>query len=487
MESWALRRVNANQCLIHSCIARFQHNTPNLDFIDDARRFRYFANEMGDHDTSSLLFSSFKETLGPQYKDWATSRFAPRRYCPACFREDDTPYLRLYWRLVFGIVCFKHKLLLEQSCKTCGAQLKPVLGNPHFDIGICAKCGRPLLDTPRRQVAEDSDGYVAIRTMVDIAFGRVSSSDIDWSGTPQDFLATMRFLSLFIATVEGFPKRIHSSGLFEYQSEPWAEFKLAAAAWSLILHPSSLEEMIRRHQRLFTQQTYNSRPEFLQKFRFGRGPCPRLDLAPALNAADELANKGLYVTLKRVTTAIGLHYHTLMTSKNHYELGLHVEILQARYKERRRSNIIETIGMAQVCRRLTFSWLTKTLRENSGKTKFNPSTDVLESIFAKDPALRGLLQEAMQRTRAYYSAFTCKNQSCPEYHSASGHIVSRWIRGNYELDPVRTVQLRCTICNTHSTVDTSRAPLQHDYPSWDSDEPRHASEGNQGSCLPRQN
>ncbi|HNR14108.1 MAG TPA: TniQ family protein, partial [Thermodesulfobacteriota bacterium] len=58
------------------------------------------------------------------------------RYCPACLDEDDTPYLRLRWRLAYEVVCERHRCLLLDRCPGC---------RRHIDFSGLLKRKRPTI------------------------------------------------------------------------------------------------------------------------------------------------------------------------------------------------------------------------------------------------------------------------------------------------------------------------------------------------------
>lgn len=79
------------------------------------------------------------------------------RWCPACFSEDATPYLRWEWRLSGITHCSKHHQRLQERCNWCSMPLclnRSLLvdagrSNGVADLGTCAGCGMPLFDADR--------------------------------------------------------------------------------------------------------------------------------------------------------------------------------------------------------------------------------------------------------------------------------------------------------------------------------------------------
>ena len=84
------------------------------------------------------------------------------RYCPLCFKEDTSPYLRKKWRLSFSTACLKHRCFLLDRCPRCGNAVthyrRPVIG----DFPNCDLCGFPLREAEVEGIVQDSYGLTAI-------------------------------------------------------------------------------------------------------------------------------------------------------------------------------------------------------------------------------------------------------------------------------------------------------------------------------------
>ncbi|MFX5680518.1 TniQ family protein, partial [Acinetobacter baumannii] len=55
-------------------------------------------------------------------------------FCPECFKTDQTPYFRTYWRLAFYTICPKHHMILNDHCAECD---EPVIGSFYGHTGWC--------------------------------------------------------------------------------------------------------------------------------------------------------------------------------------------------------------------------------------------------------------------------------------------------------------------------------------------------------------
>jgi len=83
-------------------------------------------------------------------------------FCPMCLAEDETPYLRMHWRIGFQSTCLRHGIILHDRCHICSAKILPwrqrSMFNPlevAFDgkISRCWKCEVDLRSAPRMRAA----------------------------------------------------------------------------------------------------------------------------------------------------------------------------------------------------------------------------------------------------------------------------------------------------------------------------------------------
>lgn len=78
----------------------------------------------------SVVFERFNETCNTRFVMplsifHRTRRAYGQQFCPHCFAEDKTPYLRRRWRLALVMVCARHGVLLQDRCGHCGNPLAP--------------------------------------------------------------------------------------------------------------------------------------------------------------------------------------------------------------------------------------------------------------------------------------------------------------------------------------------------------------------------
>ncbi len=79
------------------------------------------------------------------------------RYCPLCWKDENSRYFRILWRLPFVVVCLEHGVELEEFCSSCGELLfddkrhrksSSVLLQNFCDKWLisCRNCNHSLLD-----------------------------------------------------------------------------------------------------------------------------------------------------------------------------------------------------------------------------------------------------------------------------------------------------------------------------------------------------
>jgi hypothetical protein len=70
------------------------------------------------------------------------------RWCPTCFAEDKTPYLRWYWRLDSIRECWVHQIPLCEWCDVCGEAFlvhrARLVGKSASMLSECPTCGASL-------------------------------------------------------------------------------------------------------------------------------------------------------------------------------------------------------------------------------------------------------------------------------------------------------------------------------------------------------
>lgn len=72
-------------------------------------------------------------------------RFGGLQYCPYCLAEDQIPYFRRSWRLVWHVGCVRHGNLLADHCGRCHAPAEPHRSRAtDMTLCRCPSCGFDL-------------------------------------------------------------------------------------------------------------------------------------------------------------------------------------------------------------------------------------------------------------------------------------------------------------------------------------------------------
>lgn len=75
-----------------------------------------------------------------------TRRHQGLQYCPVCWGEDASPYVRLQWRFAWHIACDAHGVTLRDRCFQCQAPLRL---HRHQCMNHCGVCGADLRAAPQ--------------------------------------------------------------------------------------------------------------------------------------------------------------------------------------------------------------------------------------------------------------------------------------------------------------------------------------------------
>lgn len=118
-----------------------------------------------EHDHPSLsTLGALCPYIHPSQLLWHERRIPRYRWCRECFKRDETPYLRWFWRLSALTWCPIHARQLSEVCPTCDAPLllhtsRLVASGRHGQastLAHCDSCGMLLRESaPRWKVAKN--------------------------------------------------------------------------------------------------------------------------------------------------------------------------------------------------------------------------------------------------------------------------------------------------------------------------------------------
>lgn len=93
------------------------------------------------------------------------------RWCPTCFAEDKTPYLRWYWRLDSIRECWVHQIPLCEWCDVCGKAFlvhrARLVGKSASVLSECATCGSSLTSPTANDGSYDRLMQRRLKTLFD--------------------------------------------------------------------------------------------------------------------------------------------------------------------------------------------------------------------------------------------------------------------------------------------------------------------------------
>jgi hypothetical protein len=275
MESWIVRQAHANGysnpskfAIAYLMFAR-QGVTFDFDFsYERDQTFRIAAAHVDDGPESA-----FRMTLGPfrgildlasqrqrqQGRSrwgfhWITPSREGRRFCPLCLAVDETPYLRLVWRLTLAPICPMHKTFLTSECGNCSNTFNPFDDNPNYDLGKCAHCGSPLSSTPPRAVSESGIGCEAVSSLLRILNCKAETTSLDRFGNAPELFSGLRLIIELLMAITEFPVKA--------LDDVSRAYSLLEQAWKLLHDPDELATYI-----VTLTQNYMGRyPEFLKRF-----------------------------------------------------------------------------------------------------------------------------------------------------------------------------------------------------------------------------
>jgi hypothetical protein len=319
MESWVTRQAFANcysiQEFATTYLGQSSYHYFDLDFLDEnSTAFRVTEGVVGGKDRAlRMTINRFKSVLGPKRSDllyWTTVQLQGRAYCPICFSEDKTAYLRVLWRLGYIPVCLEHNVLLSSRCGNCQATVAPWRANASYDLKRCFRCGSSLSSTPTHYV----DGglsriaAVVVRLLTDAAEAELK--EMKWEYGPAQLFQTLKFLTMVLKQVEIKPK----SSIRGHLRNPLLALQMLRKAWTFLQDwPRNIEPFIADNQSTFNYIARARRfcPMPLKPYIMLR---KKIDWGSIYTAIDELARKEQRVTRAKVARITGCSFSNLRSA-----------------------------------------------------------------------------------------------------------------------------------------------------------------------------
>lgn len=175
--SWLIRIARANAFSLHELVTRLIGQGVHHDSLADldialTERLRQGVLQRGLATPAQLAGTLMEAQLraisdrdSPQRQlRWVLGSLANHRrvsavglqYCPACLREDETPYFRTRWRFSWAVVCQVHGTALRDTCPECGEAPSYLKSTRPYDwealpLSCCMTCQadfRRALDRP---------------------------------------------------------------------------------------------------------------------------------------------------------------------------------------------------------------------------------------------------------------------------------------------------------------------------------------------------
>lgn len=116
-----------------------------------------------------VLLGAMSQAGKPEWRMWLVDKKPAYRWCPICFSEDETPYLRWYWRLESIRECWVHRTQLSEQCHACGQPLlmhRALLTRRSATfLSECSDCGMALSASVARDECYDRKLQRKLKTL----------------------------------------------------------------------------------------------------------------------------------------------------------------------------------------------------------------------------------------------------------------------------------------------------------------------------------
>lgn len=166
LSSWLTRTAYAH--LTHPKTFMNMHFTsgkfnwrPNFDasVSDDVLRIIEWKSSLPFVNIYQMTLRSYEGYLQESIiPDGLNTFIVSQHFCPVCLKEDQFPYYRKSWKVLFTTVCFKHHCYLYDHCPSCNTLLKIThMYRNTLPFVFCHKCGFDLRKARKLTVPKTFD------------------------------------------------------------------------------------------------------------------------------------------------------------------------------------------------------------------------------------------------------------------------------------------------------------------------------------------
>lgn len=157
LTSWMIRTAYAHKTHPHTFTNLYFNFRPHAFFLTepDITLTKLMINTIEKKtynkiDVQSLMLKTYSGYLQEKIYDIPSPFITHLKFCPVCLREDQVPYFRKKWRLIFYNICHKHKCRLYEHCPSCKKRLNiSKMYNNELPFTYCGHCGFELRKSRR--------------------------------------------------------------------------------------------------------------------------------------------------------------------------------------------------------------------------------------------------------------------------------------------------------------------------------------------------
>ena len=157
LTSWIVRTAYAHRTHPHTFTNLYFNFRPHAFFLTepDITLTELMINTIEKKtynkiDVQSLMLKTYSGYIQEEMYDNPSPFITHLKFCSVCLREDQVPYFRKKWRLIFYNICHKHKCRLYEHCPSCKKRLNiSKMYNNELPFTYCGHCGFELKKSRR--------------------------------------------------------------------------------------------------------------------------------------------------------------------------------------------------------------------------------------------------------------------------------------------------------------------------------------------------